>query len=133
MVENSINKSLTNIPPRQVLEGVEVQVMVSFASSGQQLKEVMTWIQLCQGAEGVVQLRQVPGGVSQTTQLPEDQVSHQEPQVCLLSKTCQMTTEVAVYLKDNTAQTYELKHIGEVVIWSAKLSDSWSNLLISRL
>lgn len=108
MVENSINKSLSHIPPRQVLEGVEVQVMVSFASSGQQLKEVTTWIQLCQEAEGVVQVCQVPGDVSQTTQLPEGQVSHPEPRVCLLSKTCQMTTEVAVYLQENTAQTYEL-------------------------
>lgn len=81
--------------------------MVSFVFSGQQLKEVMASIHLYQEAEEVIQLHPVQGGVSQTTHLSEDQVSHQELQVCLPSKTCQMTTEVAVYLEDKMAQTYQ--------------------------
>jgi len=64
---------------------VETWVTVNFVSSGQRLKEVMASIHLYQEAEEVIQLHPVQGGVSQTNHLFEDQVFHQELQVCLLT------------------------------------------------
>lgn len=93
------------IPQHQASVGVEARAVVNFAFSEQQLKEVLEQTQLCLEAEGAVRPHPVPMGESPTGRLLAGRAPRQGLQVCLLSRTRQMTTEQAAYLEDKTVHT----------------------------